>query len=46
MLAYDDVAKAAHAWALEHIPLMYHFGKEDLVITLLKVPGFGKVEMS
>ena len=40
MLAYDDVAKAAHAWALEHIPLMYHFGPEDLVITLMKKPVF------
>ncbi len=43
MLAYDDVAKAAHAWALEHIPLMYHFGPEDLEITLLREPEFGKV---
>ncbi len=45
MLAYDDVAKAAHAWALEHIPAIYKFGQEDLVITLLKVPEFGQMEI-
>ena len=44
--SYDDVAKAAHAWALEHIPFMYHFGPEDLEITLLKEPEFGKVRLA
>ena len=43
---FDLAAKAGHSWALEHIPAIYKFSPEDLVITLLDGPEFGKVEMS
>ena len=42
---FDLAAKSGHSLALEHIPAIYKFNPEDLVITLLDGPEFGKVEM-
>ena len=35
LLTFEDAVAAARSWALEHIPAMYKFPREDLVITLL-----------
>lgn len=43
---FDLAAKAGHSWALEHIPAIYKFSPEDLVVTLLDGPEFEKVKMS
>ena len=42
---FELATAAAHSWAQKHIQAMYEFGGEDLVITLLDGPEFGKVEM-
>ena len=38
---FDQAVKAGHSWALEHIPAIYKFDPEDLVITLLDGPELG-----
>ena len=43
LLTFEDAVAAARSWALEHIPAIYMFPQEDLVITLLEGPEFGKV---